>query len=117
MEQQDGKMLDAPRFPFARDCPFHPPALYARARRDCPVFPVTLWNGGRACLVTRLGEFRAVLRDPRFSGEMARPDFPAVTEARVAIDKQERAFIGMDSPRHGHYRRMFTNEFSAKAVE
>ena len=59
---------------------------------------------------------RAVTTDPRFSGEFANPDFPAVTEARVTVDKNERAFVGMDNPRHDHYRRMFTKEFSAKRM-
>jgi len=107
---------DAPLFPFKRSRPFDPPELYARARAERPVFPVTLWNGQRAWLLTRQQEFRAVLTDPRFSGEFARPDFPAVTQARVAIDKGERAFVGMDNPRHGHYRRMFTKEFTARRM-
>ena len=54
--------------------------------------------------------------DPRFSGEFANPKFPAVTAARVVVDKQERAFVGMDNPRHDHYRRMFTREFSTKRI-
>ena len=107
---------EAPLFPFKRSRPFDPPDLYARARAERPVFPVTLWNGQRAWLLTRQEEFRAVLTDPRFSGEFARPDFPAVTQARVAIDKGERAFVGMDNPRHGHYRRMFTKEFTARRM-
>jgi cytochrome P450 len=67
---------DAPRFPFARECPFHPPSLYARARSAGPLFAVTLWNGRRAWLVTRHEEIRAVLMDDaRFSGAMAHPAF------------------------------------------
>ena len=103
-----------PRFPFTRECPYHPPELYKQARAEQPIYPVTLWNGQRAWLITRHADVRAILTDPRFSGQFSRPDFPAVTEARVAIDKQERAFIGMDNPAHGRYRRMFTGEFSSK---
>lgn len=104
----------APAFPFARECPYHPPELYKRARAEQPVFPVTLWNGQRAWLITKYEDVKAVITDPRFSGRFSRPDFPAVTEARVAIDKAERAFVGMDNPEHGRYRRMFTPEFSSK---
>jgi cytochrome P450 len=108
---------DAPRFPFGRECPFHPPSLYAQARRDGPLFAVTLWNGRRAWLVTRHEEIRAVLMDDaRFSGAMAHPDFPTVTEARVTVDRNERAFVGMDNPAHDHYRRMFTREFSVRRM-
>jgi cytochrome P450 len=106
----------APRFPFARDLPFDPPPLYAEVRGWQPIFPVTLWNGQRAWLLLRHDDLRAVMVDPRFSGEFARADFPAVTEARVAIDKRERAFVGMDNPRHDHYRRMFTKEFTYRRI-
>lgn len=78
--------------------------------------PVTLWNEQRAWLLTKHEHFRKVLLDHRFSGEFAHEDFPTVTEARQAIDKLERAFVGMDSPRHGHFRRMFTKEFTTKRM-
>ena len=106
----------APHFPFQRTDPLAPPSLYAEARRAQPIFQVTLWDGRKAWLVTRYEDVRAVLVDPRFSGEFSNPDFPAVTEARVVVDKQERAFVGMDNPRHDHFRRMFTREFSTKRM-
>jgi hypothetical protein len=34
----------------------------------------------------------------------------------IVVDKHERAFVGMDNPRHDHYRRMFTKEFSTKRM-
>ena len=105
-----------PRFPFRRSDPRQPPSEYAHARATQPVYPVTLWDGRRAWLVTRYDDVRAVVADPRFSGEFANPGFPAVTAARVIVDKNERAFVGMDNPRHDHYRRMFTKEFSAKRM-
>jgi cytochrome P450 len=106
----------APRFPFRRADPRQPPAEYARARSTQPVYPVSLWDGRRAWLLTRYDDVRAVVADPRFSGEFANPGFPAVTAARVVVDRNERAFVGMDNPRHDHYRRMFTSEFSAKRM-
>ena len=105
-------------FPFARTCPFDPPPQYAVARAEAPVSPITLWNGKRAWLVTRHAEIRAVLSDDkRFSGAMAHPDFPAITPARVTVDKNERAFVGMDNPAHDVYRRMFTREFSVRRMQ
>ena len=105
-----------PRFPFQRGDPMHPPSEYAHARATRPIFPVTLWDGRRAWLLTRYEDVRAVVTDRRFSGEFAHPDFPAVTAARIVVDKQERAFVGMDNPRHDHYRRMFTKEFSTRRI-
>ena len=104
------------RFPFRRVDPMQPPPQYAQARATQPVLPVTLWNGRRAWLLTRYEDVRSVVTDARFSGEFANPDFPTVTEARVVVDKQERAFVGMDNPRHDHYRRMFTKEFSTRRM-
>jgi cytochrome P450 len=110
-------LRDAPHFPFRRECPLDPPSLYARARAAGSLFPVTLWNGRRAWLVTRHEEIRAVLADDRrFSGAMAHPDFPTVTEARVTVDRNERAFVGMDNPAHDRYRHMFSREFSARRM-
>ena len=105
-------------FPFARTCPFDPPPQYAAARAASAVFPVTLWDGKRAWLVTRHDEIRTLLSDDkRFSGAMAHPDFPAITPARVTVDKNERAFVGMDNPAHDVYRRMFTREFSVRRMQ
>ncbi len=108
----------APNLPFARTCPFDPPPQYAAARADGPLLAVTLWNGKRAWVVTRHAEIRAILMDDRrFSGRMGDPDFPTVTAARVAVDRNERAFVGMDNPEHDRYRRFFTREFSVRRMQ
>ncbi|MFN0301826.1 MAG: cytochrome P450 [Burkholderiales bacterium] len=115
--EHESVIPDSPRFPFRRQCPFDPPPEYAKARAAGPLHSVTLWNGKRAWLVTRYDEVRSVLMDDRrFSGAMAQPDFPTVTEARVIVDRNERAFVGMDNPLHDHYRRMFTREFSVRRM-
>ncbi len=115
--EHESVTADSPRFPFRRQCPFDPPPEYARARAAGPLHSVTLWNGRRAWLVTRYEEVRSVLMDDRrFSGAMAQPGFPTVTEARVTVDRNELAFVGMDNPLHDHYRRMFTREFSVRRM-
>jgi cytochrome P450 len=109
----DEPLPHCPAFPFRRDDPLAPPAPYARAREAEPILPVTLWNGSRAWLVTRHEHVRAILADDaRFSGRFGQAGFPTVTEARVAVDRGERAFVGMDNPEHDRYRRMLTQEFS-----
>jgi len=108
----------APLFPFQRTSPFDPPPQYAAARAAGAVCAVTLWNGKRAWLVTRHEDIRRVLSDDvRFTSRMADPDFPAITPARVSVDRNERAFVGMDNPAHDAYRRMFTREFSYKRLQ
>ena len=115
-EETPSKSQELPLFPFPRTRQFDLPQGYER-RDGCPVIPVRLWNGQKAWLLTKHADLRSVLVDARFSGEFGRPDFPAVTEARCGIDKAERAFIGMDNPRHDHYRRMLLKEFTAKRME
>lgn len=110
-------MGNCPHFPFRRTDPLHPPAELREARAAEPVLPVTLWNGARAWVVTRQKEIREVLSDDeRFSGRFGQENFPTVTEARVAVDRGERAFVGMDNPDHDRFRRMFTREFSVRRM-
>jgi cytochrome P450 len=115
-----GKMKPTPKcphFPFSRDEPFQPPRQYQMARESDPFCEVTLWDGTVARLVTRYDDLKAVLSDPRVTAQLARPGFPAISEGRVAVDKQERGFIGMDNPEHDYFRRMLTREFTAKRME
>ena len=110
-------MGECPRFPFQRTEPLHPASELREARASQPVLPVTLWNGTRAWVVTRQQEIRQVLSDDeRFSGRFGQEGFPTVTEARVAVDRGERAFVGMDNPDHDRFRRMFTREFSVRRM-
>lgn len=110
-------MGECPHFPFRRVDPLDPPAELRSARAEQPVMPVTLWNGSRAWVVTRQQDIRQVLSDDeRFSGRFGQDGFPTVTEARVAVDRGERAFVGMDNPEHDRFRRMFTREFSVRRM-
>ncbi|UNZ21239.1 cytochrome P450 [Streptomyces sp. 891-h] len=62
-----------------------------------------------------------MLRDPRFSTDPAREGFPTGSTApRPAPDpakRRARAFITMDEPEHGRYRRMLIPAFSARRTE
>jgi len=110
-------MSALPSYPFNRTCPFDPPEALREARSQQPVLAVRLWNGERAWVLTRQQEIRQVLADDeRFSGRFGQPGFPTVTAARVAVDQNERAFVGMDNPDHDRFRRMFTQEFSVRRM-
>ena len=112
---KDADTQDLPLFPFTRDRQLDLPEPYEHVKGGCPM-PVRLWNDQRAWLVGRYADFCSVLVDDRFSGEFAREDFPSITQARRAIDKAERSFVGMDNPRHDMFRRMLTKEFTAKRM-
>lgn len=110
-------MQEPASYPFKRSCPFHPPEALREARDREPVLQVRLWNGERAWVLTRQQEIRQVLADDeRFSGRFGQPGLPTVTAARVAVDRNERAFVGMDNPDHDRFRRMFTQEFSVRRM-
>ncbi len=102
-----------PVYPFRREDPLAPPAALLAAHASGRPLRVALWHGGHAWVVTRHDQVRAILADDaRFSGRFGQDGFPTVTEARVAVDRGERAFVGMDNPDHDRFRRMFTQEFS-----
>lgn len=75
-----------------------------------------MWDGTDAWLFTRYDDVRAVLGDNRFSGNPATAGFPSLSAARNAVLDLEPAFIRMDPPQHGHFRRMLTKEFMIKRV-
>lgn len=109
---------EAPRapFPIARQCPFVPPQEYREFQQyDGPV-KVRMWDGREAWLFTRYDDVRAVLSDNRFSGDPSVTGFPKSVEARNAVLGLEPAFIRMDPPQHGHFRRMLTKEFMVKKI-
>ncbi len=115
--EEDSGLLS---YPVARECPFHPPAQYGQLQAEEPVAWVRfkeqpLW------LVTSYEAAKQVLRDPRFSTDPAREGFPSgSTTPRPAPDpakRRARAFLTMDEPEHGRYRRMLIPEFGARRTE
>lgn len=105
-----------PQFPMPRQCPFHPPREYKDFQQQSGPVQVRMWNGSPAWLFTRYDDVRAVLGDNRFSGDPSVPGFPSLSPARDAVLDLEPAFIRMDPPEHGRYRRMLTKEFMIKRV-
>ncbi|MFC5824186.1 hypothetical protein [Nonomuraea insulae] len=70
-------MTDVSAFPMPRTCPLDPPEQLGRLRAEQPITRVRLWDGTTPWLVTRYDDVRAVLADPRFSADPARPGYPA----------------------------------------
>jgi cytochrome P450 len=110
-------MSDLPAFPFARRCPFDPPAELGDLREKEPVSPVRNWDGSAVWLVTRHADQRAVLADPRFSADAARPGYPHISAGSAFLRKRSRTFLAMDDPEHGAFRRMLTQDFTVRRGE
>ncbi|CAB5301134.1 ferredoxin [Burkholderia multivorans] len=111
-----GCPFSQPAFPMPRQCPILPPREYREFQNHSGPVKVRMWDGKDAWLFTRYDDVRAVLGDNRFSGDPHVQGFPSLSPARNAVLDLEPAFIRMDPPEHGRFRRMLTKEFMIKRV-
>ncbi|MFI0445568.1 cytochrome P450 [Actinomadura sp. 6N118] len=113
---------EAPRIPMRRDCPYHPPAPYARLREQGPLARVTLADGRTAWLVTGYAEVRMLLADRRMSADPTTPGYPELDnvpdELRSSPEdfRETQTFVQMDMPAQGLHRRMVLSHFGARRV-
>jgi cytochrome P450 len=96
----------------------NPYPLYARARREAPVFFSPLFS---AWVVTRYGDVRAILRDPRrFSSAylFRTPVEPTseVLEMLAQIPPEVHILVNQDPPGHTRTRALVSNAFLPKQV-
>ncbi len=106
-----------PKFPMARECPFHPPAKYGELRVSSPISRVTLPTGNTSWVVTNHEYARQLLADPRVSVNRAHPGYPALVPGAAAFGKHAKGFLTwMDAPEHTRHRRMVVNEFTTKRL-
>jgi cytochrome P450 len=104
--------------PAPRSCPFAPPADYQRLREQSPVSRVTLPNGRPAWAVARHEDLRALLSDPRFSSDRARPGFPSLLAGSAPeVTRGTASLISMDPPEHGPARREVLGEFTVRRMQ
>ncbi|HEV7933307.1 MAG TPA: cytochrome P450 [Actinomadura sp.] len=107
---------EAPLFPQARTCPYRPPTGYDRLSEGGSLQRVTLYDGRWAWLVTRHDLARRLLADPRLSSDRTHANFPFLSPRFEAFRQLRPAFIGMDPPEHGLYRRMVISEFTVRRL-
>ncbi|MFJ1749777.1 cytochrome P450 [Streptomyces sp. NPDC088116] len=106
------KVLD---FPLPPPGTMGPPEEYARLRESCPVARVGMPMGATAWYVTRYGDVRDLLADPRLTRPTIndwppRPDEPT-DQGPALITMTE-----LDGPRHAALRKAVAPVFSARAV-
>ncbi|WP_231626677.1 cytochrome P450 [Streptomyces apocyni] len=103
-------------FPYARTCPFTPPAEYAEmAEQD--VSQVTLSGSGlRIWTVTNYHTIRELLTDPRLSASRKHDNFPFYFIAPPEY-RTETSFIGYDGKEHSSTRRKAALTFTSRQVK
>ncbi|TCO58560.1 pentalenic acid synthase [Actinocrispum wychmicini] len=107
-------MTQAPEYPQARTCPYHPSPAYEPMREGPPLQRVTLWNGLECWTVTGHAEARQLLADPRVSADRRRDGFPTVSERFAGLTEAKPTFLAMDDPEHNRIRRMMISEFTVR---
>lgn len=92
-----------------------PERVMRELRRRSPVVTVTLWNGQRVWLVTRLAEARQALTDPRLSTDARHPNFPFLNPAQ-STSNRPRGPARVNSDRHAIIRKLLAGSFTARAA-
>jgi cytochrome P450 len=101
-------------FPAERDNRYAPPAAYRSGPADGGPFEVDLAYGGKAWLITRHADVRALLSDSRISSNASVEGYPMVPLSHR--EQRPGVFLSMDPPEHEYFRGLLTREFSAGAV-
>ncbi|RKN41172.1 cytochrome P450 [Streptomyces hoynatensis] len=108
----------APYFMRQPGKPFPPPE-YADFRKLNGLAQVALPSGGRAWLITRHEDVRAVLTDPRISSDPSREGFPRPTATAGVPTPHEVPgwFVGSDAPDHTRLRKALISEFTIRRMK
>ncbi|MFD5771336.1 cytochrome P450 [Streptomyces sp. NPDC127049] len=103
-------------FPYARACPFSPPAEYDEMVKE-DVSQVTLDGSGlRIWTVTGYRTIRDLLTDPRLSASRKHANFPFYFIAPPEY-RTETSFIGYDGEDHARTRRKAALTFTSRQVK
>ncbi|MFD9443905.1 cytochrome P450 [Streptomyces sp. NPDC060006] len=103
-------------FPYARTCPFSPPAEYDEMVKE-DVSQVTLDGSGlRIWTVTGYRTARELLTDPRLSASRKHANFPFYFIAPPEY-RTETSFIGYDGEEHATTRRKAALTFTSRQVK
>ena len=107
-----GPVADGPpAYPFARGDAIEPPPDLARLRAEAPVHRVRTLGDGRAWLVTRYDDVRALLGDPAFGTQ-----YPGAVPSDDPEDMASGFMFLKDPPEHTRLRRSVTRAFTARRV-
>ncbi|MFD6157241.1 cytochrome P450 [Nocardia sp. NPDC060256] len=104
------------KIPFARTCPFSPPAEYQRMLAEEPVARVRLLNNDEVWALTSYADVRAMFTDARFSSDNRHPGYPTFTPEKPT-EQPVRTIVNLDAPEHNEARRRVIGEYTAKRIK
>ena len=99
----------------------NPYPAYAWLREHAPVHKTRLPSGVEAWLVTRYGDAKHALADPRLSKNPAHHDEPAHAKGKTGIPGERKAelmthLLNIDPPDHTRLRRLVSKAFTPRRV-
>ncbi|WP_437597580.1 cytochrome P450 [Sorangium sp. So ce590] len=104
-------------YPFRASGALEPPEEWARLRQGCPVAHVRLPSGDGAVLLTRHGDVRQVLSDPRFTRNLSAEGAARTTANESGgVFENETAAALTAGDRHPMWRRMVMRSFTVKHI-
>ena len=107
---------------FTKEARRHPQAVYARMRREDPVYPIIgAHSGERFWVLTRYDDCNAALKDPRIGKEIHR-HLPPQKLATLASDPSglpflDRILLNIDPPDHTRLRGLVNKAFTPHRIE
>src|SRR5947209_19848652 len=107
-------------YPFSRTEPLAPPAEWAQLRGRCPVAHVRVPSGDVVGLVSGYDDVRAVISDPRFTRNLARPGAArlATTEDGGLFSRVRPETVNItEGAGHRRWRRLISGAFTIRKME
>ncbi len=102
-------------YPFRASGALDAPEEWAKLRSECPVAHVRLPSGDPALLVTRYGDVRQLLADPRFTRQLDQSSGAArISDEGGSIFESEEAASLTEG--HDRWRRLLAKSFTAKRI-
>lgn len=103
-------------YPFSAPAPLEPPKEWARLREGCPVAHVRLPSGDKAVLLTRYGDVRQVLSDPRFSRNLSQEGAARTTANEAGGVFESETAAALSGERHQWWRRVIMKSFTVRRI-
>ena len=104
-------------YPFRSAAALEPAEAWSKLRQGCPIAHVRLPSGDPAVVLTRYGDVRQVLSDPRFSRNLAQEGASRTTANEDGgVFENDAGAAMMGGERHQQWRRLISKWFTVKRI-